>query len=76
MVSKEEGVLLMGDKKGKYKPYKSAFLNSIYATGEIGRALSQKNTKGIASLNDRQKKIVDLIDIEMNKSKGGTVRIF
>ena len=64
------------DKKGKYKPYKSAFLNSIYATGEIGRALSQKNTKGIASLNDRQKKIVDLIDIEMNKSKGGTVRVF
>ncbi len=43
----------MGDKKGKYKPYKSAFLNSIYATGEIGRALSQKNRKGIASLNDR-----------------------
>ena len=66
----------MGDKKGKYKPYKSAFLNSIYATGEIGRALSQKNTKGIASLNDRQKKIVDLMRIEMSKSKGGPVRIF
>ena len=49
----------MGDKKGKYKPYKSAFLNSIYATGEIGRALSQKNRKGIASLNDRQKKILE-----------------
>ena len=60
----------------KYQPYKSAFLNSIYDTGEIGRALSQKYRKGIASLNDRQKKIVDLIDMEMNKSKGGTVRIF
>ena len=65
----------MGNDK-KYKPYKSAFLNSIYATGEIGRALSQKNTKGIASLNDRQKKIVDLMRIEMSKSKGGPVRIF
>ena len=65
----------MGNDK-KYKPYKSAFLNSIYDTGEIGRALSQKNRKGIASLNDRQKKIVDLIDMEMNKSKGGTVRVF
>ena len=29
-----------------------------------------------ASLSDRQKKIVNLIRIEMNKSKGGTVRVF
>jgi hypothetical protein len=75
MVSKKEGVLLMGDDK-KYKPYKSAFLNSIYGTGEIGKALSQKNRKGPASLSDRQKKIVDLMRIEMSKSKGGPVRVF
>ena len=65
----------MGNDK-KYKPYKSAFLNSIYGTGEIGKALSQKNRLGPASLSDRQKKIVNLIRIEMSKSKGGTVRIF
>ena len=66
----------MGNDK-KYKPYKSAFLNSIYDTGEIGKALSQKSRLGIESLDDRQKKIVNLIRIEMgNKSKGGTVRVF
>ena len=64
-------------KKDKYKPYKSDFLNSIYDTGEIGRALSQKNSQGIETLNSRQKKIVNLIRIEMgNKSKGGIVRVF
>ena len=77
MVPKEKGVLLMTDKKSKYKPYKSDFLNSIYDTGEIGKALSQKSRLGIESLDDRQKKIVNLIRIEMgNKSKGGTVRVF
>ena len=30
----------MGDKKGKY--YINGFLNSIYATGEIGRAVTEE----------------------------------
>ena len=49
----------------EYKPYKSAFLNSIYDTGEIGQALSQKNSLGIESLTDRQKMIVNLMRKEM-----------
>ena len=73
MVTQEEGVLLMSE----YKPYKSAFLNSIYDTGEIGQALSQKNSLGIESLTDRQKMIVNLMRKEMgNKRKGGIVRVF
>ena len=50
---------------------------SVSEALQYGKALSQKSRLGIASLDDRQKKIVNLVRIEMgNKSKGGTVRVF